>query len=233
MEQFRIPQPYTLKAEAEATGKMTWRSNQDSTVVTGQRLHFALDAKGVVTSYRVDGREYIHEGFGFQPNFWRAPTDNDNGNNTAERLRIWKTASQEFHPTVRVSHQGTQTVVVINYTLPTGNHYTLTYTLSDDGRLHVAADYTPASKADTPELPRVGLRFRLPAAMDGVTYFGRGLRKTTSIATTAPPSGATRPRPTISTIPTSAPRRTVITPTCAGSDWRTTSATDSSSRQTV
>ena len=72
MEQFRIPQPYTLKAEAEATGKMTWRSSQDSTVVTGQRLHFALDAKGVVTSYRVDGREYIHEGFGFQPNFWRA-----------------------------------------------------------------------------------------------------------------------------------------------------------------
>lgn len=174
MEQFRIPQPYTLKAEAEATGKMTWRSNQDSTVVTGQRLHFALDAKGVVTSYRVDGREYIHEGFGFQPNFWRAPTDNDNGNNTAERLRIWKTASQEFHPTVRVSQQGTQTVVAVNYILSAGNHYTLTYTLSDDGRLHVAADYTPASKADTPELPRVGLRFRLPAAMDGVTYFGRG-----------------------------------------------------------
>lgn len=75
---------------------------------------------------------------------------------------------------MRVSLQGTQTVVVINYTLPTGNHYTLTYTLSDDGRLHVAADYAPASKADTPELPRVGLRFRLPAAMDGVTYFGRG-----------------------------------------------------------
>lgn len=174
MEQFRIPQPYTLKAEAEATGKMTWRSTQDSTVVTGQRIHFALNAKGVVTSYRVDGREYIHEGFGFQPNFWRAPTDNDNGNNTAERLRIWKTASQEFHPTVRVSQQGTQTVVAVSYALPAGNHYTLTYTLSDNGRLHVAADYAPASKAETPELPRVGLRFRLPAAMDGVTYFGRG-----------------------------------------------------------
>lgn len=75
---------------------------------------------------------------------------------------------------MRVSQQGTQTVVAVNYILSAGNHYTLTYTLSDDGRLHVAADYTPASKADTPELPRVGLRFRLPAAMDGVTYFGRG-----------------------------------------------------------
>ena len=51
---------------------------------------------------------------------------------------------------MRISQQGTQTVVVVNYILPAGNHYTLTYTLSDDGRLHVAADYAPASKADTP-----------------------------------------------------------------------------------
>ena len=54
-----------------------------------------------------------------------------------------------------VIQQGTQTVVVVNYALPAGNHYTLTYTLSDNGRLHVAADYAPASKAETPELPRV------------------------------------------------------------------------------
>ena len=29
-----------------------------------------------------DGTEYFKDGFGIQPNFWRAPNDNDYGNST-------------------------------------------------------------------------------------------------------------------------------------------------------
>lgn len=134
---------------------------------------------------------------------------------------------------MRVSQQGTQTVVAVNYILPAGNHYTLTYTLSDNGRLHVAADYAPASKADTPELPRVGLRFRLPAAMDGVTYFGRGPEENYIDRNHGTPIGRYHAKANDLYYPYVRPQRTGITPTYAGSDWRTTSATDSSSRQTA
>ena len=43
-------------------------------------------------SYRYKKQEYIHNGQGTRPFFWRAPTDNDYGAKLPVRLKAWKEA---------------------------------------------------------------------------------------------------------------------------------------------
>lgn len=51
----------------------------------------------MVISYKVKGTEYFEDGFGIQPNFWRAPNDNDYGSQMPRRLQIWKQSSKNFN----------------------------------------------------------------------------------------------------------------------------------------
>lgn len=142
---------------------------------TSPALQFIFNKKqGIVTSYMVDGKELISDGFGPQPNFWRAPTDNDYGNGQPLRCQIWKDASRNFNVKKTTCRQlGNKAVISMEYTLPTGNSYFVNYTLMSDGVLSVDARLTPAS-ANMPEIPRIGMRFRIPKEYHIVEYLGRG-----------------------------------------------------------
>ena len=142
---------------------------------TSPALQFIFNKKqGIVTSYMVDGKELIADGFGPQPNFWRAPTDNDYGNGQPLRCQIWKDASRNFNVKKTTCRQlGNKAVISMEYTLPTGNSYFVNYTLMSDGVLSVDARLTPAS-ANIPEIPRIGMRFRIPKEYRIVEYLGRG-----------------------------------------------------------
>ena len=57
------------------------RTDGTKMTVSSKNAEFEFDKDaGIVTSYKVKGRQYINGGFGLQPNFWRGPTDNDYGN---------------------------------------------------------------------------------------------------------------------------------------------------------
>lgn len=169
--------------------------------IASSRVRFVFDRQsGTVVSYRVNGVEYFDEGFGLQPNFWRGPTDNDYGCGLPRRLQVWKEASRDFRVAkAETAAEGDAVRLSVAYDLPSGNGYYTDYTvwpsgvvearvrftptqsraaeagISDDER---TATYTPGSegRADRSKLdvPRIGLRFRLPASMERVEYYGRG-----------------------------------------------------------
>lgn len=201
-EQFRLPiEPLTI-AEHKASGKTSVRTEGTQTIVSSPRMQFVFDkASGLVTSYKVNGTEYFADGFGIQPNFWRAPNDNDYGNGQPKREQIWKQSSKNFKVAdVTTQEEGNRTILTANYLLAAGNLYIAKYTIYPDGVVH--ADFTFTStdmKAATTEVseatlmatftpgqdaqrrassklnvPRIGVRFRLPADMNQVEYFGRG-----------------------------------------------------------
>ena len=93
----------------------------------------------ILSSYKVDGTEYFSEGFGIQPNFWRAPTDNDYGNGMPKRLQVWKESSKNFNVTdATVTMDGNNAVVNVNYLLPAGNLYIVNYTIYPSGAVNAA-----------------------------------------------------------------------------------------------
>ena len=201
-DQFRLPIESPKKAFKTSGPKLTVSTNGDNLSASSSKVNFVFNRKtGIVTSYKVDGTEYFSEGFGIQPNFWRAPTDNDYGNGMPKRLPVWKESSKNFNVTdATVTMDGNNAVVNVNYLLPAGNLYIVNYTIYPSGAVNVAArftstdmdaaqtevseatrtaTFTPGRDAARKEasklnVPRIGVRFRLPASMNQVEYFGRG-----------------------------------------------------------
>ena len=177
-------------------------------------------AAATVSSYKVGGKEYIQDGFGFRPNFWRGPTDNDYGNKLNVRAERWKILS--YAPQVRSAAARPNADGSASLTVVYEPDCTLDYTLYADGTLRVSATlgaqpippFQPTQVLDGPgsyrdpnadpeemarrveqframqeamkqmeysrwqsanfNLPRFGLRLRLPAAYHNVEYLGRG-----------------------------------------------------------
>lgn len=199
-EQFRLPIETEKKAYKSGGPKLNVSTTGDILSASSSKVNFVFDKKsGIVTSYKVDGTEYFTEGFGIQPNFWRAPTDNDYGNGAPKRLQIWKESSKNFNVTqASMNMEGENALLLIAYQLPAGNQYLVNYTIRPSGIVNVAArftstetqegrteqseatrtaTYSPGSDRRAPsvlEVPRIGVRFRLPASMNTVQYFGRG-----------------------------------------------------------
>ena len=142
--------------------------------VSSKNVEFEFDKDaGIVTSYKVKGRQYINDGFGLQPNFWRGPTDNDYGNGAPLREDVWKRASKDFSvKDASISVDADTAKIDIDYLLPSGNIYNICYRIYPSGV--VKADVHFAAAKDAPELPRLGVRFRMPQAMERVEYYGRG-----------------------------------------------------------
>ena len=87
------------------------------------------------------GTEYFHEGFGIQPNFWRAPNDNDYGSQMPKRLQIWKQSSKNFNVVdASLAMDGKDAVLKVSYLLAAGNLYIATYRIHPSGV--VKANYT-------------------------------------------------------------------------------------------
>ena len=93
-DQFQLPiqaEKRIYKANGPA---LTTATSGDELTVSSSKVNFVFNKKsGLVTSYKVDGTEYFKDGFGIQPNFWRAPNDNDYGNGAPKRLQVWKQSS--------------------------------------------------------------------------------------------------------------------------------------------
>ena len=201
-EQFRLPIEPLAIAEHKASGKTNVTTEGDEVKVSSSKMQFVFNKKsGLVTSYKVNGTEYFGGGFGIQPNFWRAPNDNDYGNGQPKREQIWKQSSKNFQVVdVITLSEGNNTSLTANYLLAAGNLYIVKYTIYPDGVVHsditftstemeegktevseatLMATFSPGQEearraASKLVVPRIGVRFRLPADMNQVEYFGRG-----------------------------------------------------------
>ena len=104
---------------------------------------FSFDkTAGVVSSYKVAGTEYVKDGFGFQPNFWRGPVDNDYGNKLPGRSAAWKDASRNFNVervSLAAKTKESATVRVVYSLAELKTEYVVDYTIFQDGVMHVAA----------------------------------------------------------------------------------------------
>lgn len=201
-DQFRLPIE-AEKATYKTSGpKLSVSDTGDNLTATSSKVNFVFDKKtGVVSSYKVDGTEYFAEGFGIQPNFWRAPTDNDYGNGQPKREQIWKESSKNFNVADASAEMvDASALIKVNYLLPAGNLYIVSYKIYPSGVVNVSAQFTStdmnatetevseatktatftpgqdAARLESSKLnvPRIGVRFRLPVGMEQLQFFGRG-----------------------------------------------------------
>lgn len=179
-EQFELEHLKGSKKDYAATGFVTVDQSGKEIRVTSGGFAMAVDkTTGHITSYQVGGEEYIQGSEGaLRPNFWRGPTDNDYGNGMPKRLQEWKQASlagglKASGVEVKESGDSKTTQIRAKYNLPENCVLTVTYKVYPTGAVHVDYKFkgNPESKS---QMPRLGMRMRLPKDMFNLQYFGRG-----------------------------------------------------------
>ena len=139
-------------------------------------MHFeALFDKGGrgLVSYVYAGREMIRAIP--KPNFWRAPTDNDCGNQMPYRYAQWKAASlyQRMQEPIIIKND-TDVTIKYTYSLPTTpeSECSVTYKVTGDGTINTTLEYEPP-KGIT-EMPEFSMLFKLDADFENLTWYGLG-----------------------------------------------------------
>ncbi len=159
----------------KTTNKIQVEESKDKINVTGEDFSMSISKKsGAITSYKLNNYEMMKEPL--SPTFWRAPTDNDFGNKMQERCEVWKTvmdeAVVESVETEMVSDA--ELKVITKLKLPSvEGAIDIVYTIFGNGKIEVNYSFL-ANKKDLPEIPRIGMVFRMPKEFDNLEYYGRG-----------------------------------------------------------
>ncbi len=139
--------------------------------------HFAVrigKKNGAVESYEVAGRQLLTGAL--EPNYWRAPTDNDRGDQMPKRQAIWKDAAANRTVTSVVAKQVAPNAVKVTAvaTIPAGKStQTNVYTVYGDGSVEVDSSFR-GEDPNLIDMPRFGMQMRVPGSLRKVTWFGRG-----------------------------------------------------------
>ena len=175
-DQYPIPFPVDTVAPV-TVGSMTAVKVQDQTdsiKVVGKDFSVIIGKiSGALESFQFKGKERIVKPL--IPNFWRALTDNDDGNRAIDRLGVWKNAGPNRKVTkVQVASADEKMVMITaDATLSAGNSdWRNTYIVYGNGDVVIAGSFSPGDKV--PELPRLGLQGAIGKEYDTMTWYGRG-----------------------------------------------------------
>ena len=179
-EQFKLP--FFREADpVDVAGYAPLSLSQSDTEVTvsGKAFVIAFDkAKGLIKSIRRGGIEYLKSGP--IPNFWRAPIDNDFGNDLHKRSRVWRKAGQKRTVTAVEVKQIADSVVQVLLTLELSDDqdnkiadYVSEYTIYGSGDVLVNNDFKMVDRK-LPEIPRMGMNLVMPRHFNRMTWLGRG-----------------------------------------------------------
>lgn len=173
-EQFALPMGTRSPRMESTTLPVNYTKGTGVTTITGQAFSIAFDSLGWLSSYKTGNKEMMLSSL--RPNFWRAPNDNDYGNNMQNRLKVWKFAADNMKLLELKIHQVSADVIEVSalYDLPTVRAtWAAKYLVFGDGRIAVNNTFATSDKSG-PEIPRIGMRMRINKEYDNMKYFGRG-----------------------------------------------------------
>ncbi len=142
---------------------------------------------GGLVSYRFGGKEMLETIP--KPNFWRAPVDNDLGNQMPIRYSQWKLASMylSHRPEGKdlfalckpeIEEKEKSVSVGFTYFMPTTprTECKVTYEVFGDGRIKTILSYDPVKELG--DMPEFGMLFKFSADYDHVSWYGLGPEET-------------------------------------------------------
>lgn len=186
---------YAVKAEKKQNSETVSviRSKHNIGVRGGNFDVLFSVTEGGLVSYRYAGKEMLKEIP--KPNFWRAPVDNDQGNQMPKRYAQWKIASmyvshkdfredsfcRVLEPKVEehISEGRIRSVkVTYTYLMPTTpmSECLLAYEVTGDGKVKTTLSYEPVKGLG--DMPEFGVLFKLDAKYDHVKWYGLGPAET-------------------------------------------------------
>lgn len=175
-EQFPLDLKQQEKSSVLAKGKSIKKVDSNNTITYSNDLATVSFDKqsGYLTRYVYQGNELVLQPL--KPNFWRAPTDNDLGNNMQKWAAVWQTAEQRLQ---LQSIKAKSNSLVAKYSSPDfKGQLTLSYQIESNGEVKVTSNLDLKGNQKLPNLPRFGMQMVVPGQYDQLAWFGRGPHET-------------------------------------------------------
>ena len=173
-EQFKLGEGKYFAKTYVAKGAVKVTDNKDRIDLEAAGVSVNINkGSGLIGNYTANGHWYFASKP--TPNFWRAPTDNDFGNDMGRKCNVWRAAGENTSvKNITVKEEDGKAVVTANiYLKDVASDYQLVYTMSADGALTVNVSYK-AGANELPQLPRFGMIMSLYNSYNNFSYYGRG-----------------------------------------------------------
>jgi len=182
MEQFRLPVYLPRQYTEEARSAKILRERKDNNLIlrgTEVDFTYTFDLEhGEWISLRFQETEILKRGL--SPNFWRAPTDNDFGNEMPQRQAVWKQASEarELEKLEHRQNSNRDYLIEVTWSLPAvDSFFKSVYHVFGNGEIVVHNHFIPGS-ISLPDLPRLGMQMVLGSEYENISWYGRGPHET-------------------------------------------------------
>ena len=178
-EQFQLPYSIPANPDFRKMPSLSYKKGDTGITVSGESFSLFFDTEqGLITQFASNGKELLISGP--VPNFWRAPTDNDFGNNNYRKARVWRKAGERRDvKKVKVKQDKSGSVFIyITFILKDqdGNpiaDYVTNYSINGLGEVAVTNSFE-MSEEKLPEPPRFGMNLVMPREFETMTWLGRG-----------------------------------------------------------
>ena len=159
----------TVSAPVVQDNDRTWL------VISGDAFRIEFDRRnGYLSKLEVCGTDFIKPGEALQPNFWRAPTDNDFGAELQRKYIAWKNPELK-QTSFKHRTDNKQIIVEVAYDMPkVSAKLNLTYVVNNNGTVKVTQKLTADKGAKVSNLFRFGMQLRMPRDFGTIEYYGRG-----------------------------------------------------------
>ena len=136
---------------------------------------YTIDSKGALTSWKWCDKEYLAGAL--EPDFWKPANDNQIRNDYARTMGVWRNVGPEREKVsseIRSVKKNKKiyTQLRYNYKTSVGSLLTLYYEFSES-EVKVSLNYDP-DQVEVESIPRFGMRMKVPAVFDSVSWTGRG-----------------------------------------------------------
>lgn len=177
-EQIQLDIRKTEPVKVEKTKNVEVINNESAVIVKNKDFSFKIDKKeGVPTSFVYQGRELLESPV--RPNFWRAPTLNDDVDWNGKRK--WKAAGLDSlvidktsFDVKRIDAGHVNVAVELEFLNNHGEKILTTnllYKINGSADVVVTMKVTPTDKVET--FPKIGTQLVMPFAYANVRYFGK------------------------------------------------------------
>ena len=172
-EQFSLTQK--AKDRTNRAGNLSIEEKEHEIIFSGGDIKGKINKRnGKLTEYVYKNRNLITNAP--TPNFWRAPLDNDFGQNLQKTSNMWRMAGESLkvaNTSVSKLADG-NTLVRVDYLVDYLDiPYTIEYLIFGDGSVKVTGTMNMDGK-NHPELLRFGMKMQIPQELEQVEYYGRG-----------------------------------------------------------
>ena len=179
-EQFELPVFEQVgKVDVKDIPSLELKDTDAEVYINGDGFSLSFDKKaGIVSSYKKEETELLTSGP--VPNFWRAPIDNDFGNNLHKRSRVWRKAGENRKVVKTNVKKNGSSEVQVEFVFDLTNDegakiasYNSTYTVYGTGDV-VVNNHFKMTGQDLPEIVKMGMNLIMPRKFDQMSWLGRG-----------------------------------------------------------